>query len=87
VAFFVVSAALFLYLLVRYTGRVGTEVRKIDFTLGMVAFLVPIDVIEELHGDVGVLVVTALTLGLLVYLRRKWTARLPGVRVPAAAFV
>jgi len=75
VAFFGASSALFLYVLVRYTGRVQTEVRKVDFALGMVAFLVPIDLIEEVHGDVGVLAVTALTLGLLLYLRRRWTLR------------
>ena len=38
----------------------------------MVAFLVPIDVIEELNGDAGVLAFTAFALGLLLYLRREW---------------
>jgi hypothetical protein len=52
----------------------------------MVAFLVLIDLIEELHGDVGVLAFTALTVGLLVYLRRKWARRLPTVRVHGPAF-
>jgi hypothetical protein len=79
---FLASAIAFLYLLTRFTGQVATEVRKVDFALGMVAFLVPIDVTEELSGDVGVLAFTALTLGLLVYLRRTWTARLVHVLAP-----
>jgi hypothetical protein len=86
VAFFSGSVAVFLYLMVRYTGRLENEVRKVDFALGMVAFLVLIDLIEELHGDVGVLAFTALTVGLLVYLRRKWARRLPTVRVHGPAF-
>jgi len=75
VTFFVASLALFLYLLVRFTGRIQTEMRKIHFALGMVVFLVPIDVIEELNGDVGVLAFTAFALGLLLYLRREWRER------------
>jgi hypothetical protein len=84
VAFFGGSAALFLYLILRFTGRVDTEIRKVDFALGMVAFLVPIDTIEELHGDAGVLIFTAFTVGLLLYLRRKWTARLTSADPPAS---
>jgi len=76
IAVFLTSAVAFLWLLIRFTGRMGTEVRKIDFALGMVAFLVPIDLIEELSGDVGVLAFTSFTIGLLLYLRRTWTARL-----------
>jgi hypothetical protein len=74
VGFFCASALLFLYLLVRYTGRDHNEVRKIDFCLGMVGFMVPIDIIATLTGDLGVLVVTALALALLLYLRKMWTA-------------
>jgi hypothetical protein len=73
IALFLASAAFFLFLVVRFAGHVNTEVRKIDFALGMVAFLIPIDVIEELSGDVGVLAVTGLAMALLLYLRRKWT--------------
>jgi len=73
-----VTALLFLPLvvltaryLVRHAGRIGNEAVKADFVLGMVLVFVPIDVIQELKGDEGVLLYTGLILALIFYVRRR----------------
>ena len=73
-----VAAALFVPLvvltaryLVRHAGRVGNEIVKVDFVLGMVLVFVPIDVIQEVKGDMGVLVYTGFILILVVWVRRR----------------
>jgi len=45
--------------------------RTVDFVLGMVLVFVPIDVIQEVNGDQGVLVYTGLVLALIVWIRRR----------------
>ncbi|HYU87640.1 MAG TPA: hypothetical protein VEL52_02965 [Candidatus Bathyarchaeia archaeon] len=44
---------------------------KIAFVLGMMLIFVPIDIILEIGGDIGVLVHTALVIGLLIWLRER----------------
>jgi hypothetical protein len=85
---FLVVASLILWIVVRGAGRTRNELRKIDFALGMIAVLAPIDLIEEVSGDVGVLAFSAFALGLLLYLRSKWLRGLgtePTLAPPAAA--
>ena len=73
-----VTALLFLPLvaltaryLARHAGRIGNETIKADFVLGMVLVFVPIDVVQELKGDEGVLLYTGLILALIFYVRRR----------------
>jgi hypothetical protein len=68
---FLPLAALTALYLVRHAGRTGNEIAKADFILGMVATFLPIDVIQELRGDVGVLVYFGAVLALLLWLRRR----------------
>jgi hypothetical protein len=74
----VITAALFLPLaaltaryLVRHAGRVGNEIVKVDLVLGMIFVFLPLDAIQELGGDVGVLLYDGLVLALLFGLRRR----------------
>jgi len=72
VALFLGLGAVCLYLVQRHAGTSHNEIAKVAVVLGLVSVLVPMDVLLEIGGDVGVLVVTALTIGLLLLLRRKW---------------
>jgi hypothetical protein len=65
-------AGLTAWYLVRHAGRSENDLVKIDFVLGMMSIFVPIDVILELGGDVGVLVFTATVIGLLIRLRQRF---------------
>jgi hypothetical protein len=58
--------------LVRHAGQSENDLVKIDFVLGMMSIFVPIDVILELGGDVGVLVFTTTVIGLLIRLRQRF---------------
>jgi hypothetical protein len=57
--------------LVKHAGRSGNDLAKIDFLLGLMLFFIPIDVILEFGGDVGVLVFTALVIGILIRLHQR----------------
>ena len=46
--------------LVKHAGRSENDIVKIDFLLGMSLVFVPIDILEELGGDTGVLLFTGL---------------------------
>jgi hypothetical protein len=70
-ALFVPLVVLTAWYLVRHAGRFGNEIVKVDFILGMVFVFVPIDVIQELNGDIGVLVYTGLVLILVIWVRRR----------------
>jgi hypothetical protein len=65
-------AGLTAWYLVRHAGQSENDVVKIDFVLGMTLVFVPIDVALELSGDVGVLVFTAIVIGLLIRLRQRY---------------
>jgi len=70
-AMFVPLVALAAWALVNHAGRTGNEMAKVNFVLGMVLVFVPIDVIQEVNGDEGVLVYTALILVLIIWIRRR----------------
>ena len=70
-ALFLPLTGLTAWYLVRHAGRSQNELAKIAFALGMVLIFVPMDIILELGGDVGVLVFTALVIGLLIRLRQR----------------
>jgi len=65
-------AGLTAWYLVRHAGQFENDLVKIDFVLGMVSIFVPIDVILELSGDIGVLGLTAIIIGLLIWLRQRF---------------
>jgi hypothetical protein len=64
-------AGLTTWYLVRHAGQSENDLAKIDFVLGMTLVFVPIDVTLELSGDFGVLVFTAIVIGLLIRLRQR----------------
>jgi hypothetical protein len=73
-----VAAALFVplaFLVARYlaqhAGRAGNEPVKIGFVLGVVLVFVPIDVLNELNGDLGVLVYTGAIVALCLWVGRR----------------
>ena len=70
-ALFIPLVALTGMYLVNHAGRFGNEIVKVDFVLGMTIVFVPLDVIQEINGDVGVLVYTGLILALLLVIRRR----------------
>lgn len=57
--------------LVDHSGRAGNSIVKIDFLLGIVLVFVPLDIINELAGDVGVLFYTTFVIALVVWIRRR----------------
>ena len=65
-------AGLTAWYLVRHAGQSENDLVKIDFVLGMVSIFVPIDILLELGGDVGVLVFTATVIWLLIRLRQRF---------------
>ena len=64
-------AALTSWYLVSHAGRSENDLVKLDFVLGMTLVFVPIDIIGELGGDVGVLLFTGLILVMLILLRQR----------------
>lgn len=57
--------------LMDHAGRAGNSIVKIDFLLGIVLVFVPLDIINELAGDVGVLFYTTFVIALVVWVRRQ----------------
>jgi len=70
-ALFIPLAGLTAWYLVKHAGRSQNDLVKISFVLGVLFVFVPMDIILEISGDVGVLVFTALVIGLLVRLRKR----------------
>jgi hypothetical protein len=68
---FVPLAGLAAWYLVKHAGRSQNDLVKIMFVLGMVLVFVPMDIILEISGDLGVLVFTAVIIGLLIRLRQR----------------
>jgi hypothetical protein len=71
VALYMPLTGLTAWYLVRHAGRSQNDRVKIAFLLGMMLIFVPIDIMLEIGGDVGVLAYTALIMGLLIWLRRR----------------
>ena len=71
VTLFVPLAGLTARYLVRHAGRSKNDLVKIAFVLGMIIIFVPMDLLLEISGDVGVLAYTALIFGLLIWLRQR----------------
>jgi hypothetical protein len=71
VALFVPFTGLTAWYLVKHAGRSENYRVKIAFVLGMILIFVPMDIMLEISGDVGVLVYTALIIGLLIWLRQR----------------
>ena len=67
----VLLAGLTAWYLVKHAGRSENDLIKIDFVLGMTLVFVPIDIILELSGDIGVLLFTALIIAMLILLRQR----------------
>jgi len=70
-ALFVPMTGLTAWYLVRHAGRSQNDLVKMAFVLGMVLIFVPMDIVLEINGDLGVLVLTALVIGLLVRLHQR----------------
>jgi hypothetical protein len=68
---FVPLAGLTAWYLVRHAGRFENDSVKIAFVLGMTLIFVPMDIVLELGGDVGVLLFTAFILAIVIGLRRR----------------
>jgi len=64
-------AALTSWYLVSHAGRSENDVVKVDFVLGITLVFVPIDIMGELGGNVGVLLFTGLVLAMLILLRQQ----------------
>lgn len=73
VSLFLPLAGLTAWYLIRHAGRSENHLVKIAFVLGMMIIFVPMDLMLEIGGDVGVLAYTALIFGLLVWLRQRVT--------------
>ena len=65
-------AGLTAWYLVRHAGHSENDLVKINFLLGLTLVFIPIDVLLELGGDIGVLVFTAIVIGLLIRLRQRY---------------
>jgi uncharacterized membrane protein YoaK (UPF0700 family) len=65
-------AGLTAWYLVRHVGQSENDLVKINFLLGMTLVFIPIDVLLELSGDIGVLAFTAIIIGLLIWLRQRF---------------
>jgi hypothetical protein len=65
-------AGLAAWYLMRHAGQSENDLVKINFVLGLTLVFIPIDVILELSGDIGVLAFTAMIIGLLIRLRRRY---------------
>src|SRR2546426_567543 len=64
-------AGLAAWYLVRHAGQSENDLVKVDFLLGITLVFVPIDVLLELGGDIGVLAFTAIIIGTLIRLRLR----------------
>jgi hypothetical protein len=70
-ALFLPLTGLTAWYLVKHAGRSNNDLVKIAFVLGMMLVFVPMDVLLEIGGDVGVLIYTAAIIGLLIRLRQR----------------
>jgi hypothetical protein len=68
---FVPLTGLTAWYLVKHAGRSENDLVKIAFILGMMLIFIPLDIMLEISGDIGVLVYTALIIGLLIWLRQR----------------
>jgi hypothetical protein len=80
VALFVPFTGLTALYLVKHAGRSQNDIVKIAFVLGMTLIFIPMDIMLEISGDVGVLVYTAVIMGLLIWLRQRIKRRDGSVR-------
>jgi len=80
VALFVPFAGLTAWYLVKHAGRSENDLVKIAFVLGMTLIFIPMDIMLEISGDFGVLVYTALIIGLLIWLRQRVKRRYGSVQ-------
>jgi hypothetical protein len=71
VALFVPFAGLTVWYMVKHAGRFENDLVKIAFVLGMTLIFIPMDIMLEISGDVGVLAYTGLIIGLLIWLRQR----------------
>jgi hypothetical protein len=71
VVLFVPLTGLTAWYLVKHTGRSKNDLVKIAFILGMMLIFIPLDIMLEISGDIGVLGYTALIFGLLIWLRQR----------------
>jgi hypothetical protein len=71
VALFVPLTGLTAWYLVKHAGRSENDIVKIAFVLGMTLIFIPMDIMLEISGDIGVLVYTAVIIGLLIWLRQR----------------
>jgi hypothetical protein len=71
VVLFVPLTGLTAWYLVKHAGRSENDLVKIAFILGMMLIFIPLDIMLEISGDIGVLVYTALIIGLLIWLRQR----------------
>jgi len=83
VALYLPLAALPLMYLVKHAGRTHNAGVKVSFAIGMVLVFVPIDIANELSGDVGVIAFTAFTVGLLLWIRQRLRRSIPLVQLPS----
>lgn len=68
--FIILPVPCLLYLL-GHIGEKNNERAKIGFAIGVIAIFVPLDILNELKGDIGVIAVPIFVLVLLLYLRQK----------------
>jgi hypothetical protein len=80
VALFVPFASLTAWYLVKHAGRSENDFVKIAFVLGMILIFIPMDIMLEISGDLGVLIYTALIIGLLIWLRHRVKRRYGSVQ-------
>jgi hypothetical protein len=71
VVLFVPLTGLTALYLVRHAGRSQNDLVKIAFVLGMTLIFIPMDIMLEIGGDIGVLGYTALIIGLLIWLHQR----------------
>jgi hypothetical protein len=71
VALFVPFTGLTAWYLGKHAGRSENDLVKIAFVLGMTLIFIPMDIMLEISGDIGVLAYTALIIGLLIWLRQR----------------
>jgi hypothetical protein len=70
-ALFLPLTGLTAWYLVKHAGRSNNDLVKIAFVQGMMLVFIPMDVLLEISGDVGVLISTAAIIGLLIRLRQR----------------
>jgi hypothetical protein len=71
VALYLPFVGLTAWYLVKHAGRSENDSVKIAFVLGMMLIFIPMDIMLEISGDIGVLVYTGLVIGLLIWLRQR----------------